>query len=77
MNFENLRCGSCGLKKLELANIKGSCHPYKQYLSVKIVVDCFVPCCSDCSNIVLRSVDIKALDEAIERSLELGTETQL
>lgn len=52
IGIDKLRCGECGKRKLKLSNVKNKSFSYKEFRKVKIIVDCFIPECENCSNTI-------------------------
>ena len=74
IDIEKLRCGQCGnIGSIEMINAKGRSFPWKSYSSIKLVVDCEMPTCSLCSNIVLRgwAKDCERLDKALSQTEDI------
>ena len=62
-------CGKCGSKNLGTKSAKGGSFPYKQYISVKVLVDVYLTACLDCDNILLMAGDCERLNKALEDSI--------
>lgn len=72
INIQKLRCGNCGYRKIELKNAKGRYFVWKTYNKIKLLVDCELPICGNCDEIIFRiwSKDSKKLDIALSKSEE-------
>lgn len=71
IDIKKLRCGECGSKgTIKMTNVKGKSFSWKAYNKIKVLVDCKMPCCSQCGEMTFRgwAKDSKRLDDALEKS---------
>jgi hypothetical protein len=71
IDIKKLRCGSCGTKgTITMTNVKGKSFIWKSYDKLRVLVDCEMPCCSQCGEMICRvwAKDSKRLDDALEKS---------
>jgi hypothetical protein len=68
---ENMRCGSCGSKNIELKDAFGKTFMYKRW-DVKLRVGVNLYTCTDCDEILMKPGCAKRLDEACERTLAMN-----
>lgn len=68
---KNIRCGACGSTNTGLVNVKGRSFPFKDLEKVKISVDFYMNGCLECDNVMIKSRDVKHLDQAIRNSIVL------
>jgi len=64
-------CGECGSQNLKLQSIKGTVHPWRDFLNVELLCDQEAFVCQECGNIPMTSKDITALEKNIRSSLIL------
>lgn len=64
------RCGVCGSKELEKNNIKGTTHPWKDYLQVELLYDQDCVICQKCGNQIMTPRDLAELDKNIVASIK-------
>lgn len=65
------RCGECGSQNLKLKNIKGTVHPWRDFLNVELLCDQNAFVCEECGNTPMTSKDITHLEKNIRSSLVL------
>ncbi len=68
-----MRCGECGNKNLKLENIKGTTHPWKDFVGVELLQDQEVLVCQNCKNKVLSLKNINELERNIRNTLHEKT----
>lgn len=64
-----LRCGECGGKYMEMANIKGRSMPWLNISKLTLTRDFEAPVCGSCGNWALLPGQAKELDRALTLSV--------